>query len=179
VLSNETLHLTGDLGNCARWRARSYLARPQVSVGVRQRKMIIRDGSQSSLDITVREPGLSGAPVELDLGLNVIAICGTFSGRNDDVWVRRLDWNQFARSVAELEQTRRGEAIVSAMSPNDFHLRIFASDRAGHIMAEGWVGRAYSARGGILENRVSFGIEIDPTILSLLAQQFESLSPAV
>jgi hypothetical protein len=141
--------------------------------------MIIRDGSQS-LEITARERGPAGTPGELDLGLNVSVVCGAFSGRNDSVWVHRPDWNQFARDLAQLEQTRNGQAVIGAMSPRDLELRIFASDKAGHIMAEGWVGRdSYSARGQVLENRVSFGIEVDPTTLSLLVQQFDSLSPAV
>jgi hypothetical protein len=89
--------------------------------------MIIRDGSQS-LEITFREMGPPGTPGELDLGLNVAVACGTFSGRNEGVWVQGSDWNQFARDLTELEQTRKGGAIISAMSPHELRLRIFAAD---------------------------------------------------
>lgn len=43
-------------------------------------------------------------------------------------WVQGSDWNQFARDLTELEQTRKGEAIISAMSPHELRLRIFAAD---------------------------------------------------
>jgi hypothetical protein len=136
--------------------------------------MIIRDGGQS-IEITTREMGPPGTPAEGDLGLNVRVLCAEFSGRNDSVWIQRSDWNQFTDDLAQLERARKGQAILSAMSPNDFHLKVFASDRAGHMKAAGWVGREFSGRNGIV-NRVSFEIEIDPTTLSILAEQFGALT---
>lgn len=136
--------------------------------------MIIRDGSQS-LEITFRERGPAGTPAALDLGINVAVVHKTFSGRNDSVWVQGSDWRQFTRHLAELDRTRKGEAVINAMSPRELRLRIFASDKAGHIMAEGWVGRDYTTRGGLIENRVSFAIEVDPTTLPALMRQFESM----
>ena len=43
------------------------------------------------------------------------------------------------------------------------------------MKAAGWGGRDFSGRPGIA-NRVNFEIEIDPTTLSILAEQFAALA---
>jgi len=44
------------------------------------------------------------------------------------------------------------------------------------MMAKGWLGRDIVGRNGVLEYRVSFEIEIDPSGLPLLVQQFDSIT---
>ena len=92
--------------------------------------MIIRDGGQS-LEITTREMGPPGTPAEGDLGLNVRVVCAAFSVRNESVWIQRSDWKQFVEDLAQLERTRRDQAVLTAMSPNEFQLELFAADRPG------------------------------------------------
>jgi hypothetical protein len=138
--------------------------------------VIIRDDSQS-LEITVEERGPAGTPAASDLSLNVVVSAKGFTGRNDAAWVAGSDWNSFIEALRKLDRTRSGQAVISSMSPNDFQLSIFASGPAGHMFAQGWVGRGYySVRSLLLENHVSFGIEIDPSTLPDLIQQLETLS---
>ena len=124
--------------------------------------MVIRDSSQS-LEVSVRERGSAGTQSEGDLGLNVAVVGPIFSGRNETVWALLHDWNRFTEQLAQLERSRSGQAVIVSGSPDDFKLRIFASDRAGHMMAEGYVGRNYYGHSGALQDRVTFVIEIDPT----------------
>jgi hypothetical protein len=75
-----------------------------------------------------------------------------------------------------LERTRRGEAHLVAMSPAEFRVAIVATDRAGHLAAEGWVGRERAGRTGVLLDRVSFSVEVDPGGFRLLVTEFEGIS---
>jgi hypothetical protein len=139
--------------------------------------MVIRDGSDW-FEITLREMGPEGTPGEGDLSVDVAVSGPTFAGRNDTVWIGRDEWAAFLEHLSELERSRRGEARVVAMSPEEFRLAVFATDRAGHLAAEGWVGREYAARQGVLRDRVSFSLDIDPGSLPALIQQFEALAAA-
>lgn len=145
--------------------------------------MVISDAT-ASVEISLREMGPVGAPGEGDLGIDVAATAGAtsvggpFAGRNGSVWIRGDDWGRFLQALRELERTRRGEAGVEAMSPGEFRLVVIVTDRAGHVAAEGWVGRRYGARSSVVHDRVSFRVELEPTTLPLLVRQFEAIAPA-
>jgi hypothetical protein len=145
--------------------------------------MIIRDET-SSVEITLREVGARETPGSGDLRLDVAAttaatvVGGPFSGRNNTVWVERDAWARFLEELRELERTRGGEVHLRAMSPAEFQLTILATDRAGHLAAEGWVGRQYAGRTDAVHDRVCFRVEIDPGILLQLIHEFDALAPA-
>ena len=115
-----------------------------------------------------------GTPAEGDLGINVSVDGQDFGGHNDKVWIGRDDWAAFLENLRELERTRRGEAHVKAMSPEEFQLAVFASGKSGRLVAEGWVGRDYTGRAGTLRDRVSFSIELDPTRFAALVAEAAS-----
>jgi hypothetical protein len=136
--------------------------------------MILRDRS-STLEIALRETGPPGTPSAGDFGVNVSVSSGKFSGRADTIWLGRDDWARFVADLVDLERTRSGEAVVSAMSPEEFQLTITSVDRAGHVIAEGWLGRQRRGRIGALRDQVSFSIEIDPSTLPTLVRQLAGL----
>ena len=144
--------------------------------------MVIRDEA-CSVEITLREVGTSGTPSEGDFGVRVAAtaaasgVGGPFAGTNETVLISYDEWTNFLEGLRELERTRQGEARVGAMSPAEFQLAIFATDRAGHMAAEGWVGREYALRTEAFHDRVCFRIEIDPSTLPHIVKQFEAFSP--
>ena len=143
--------------------------------------MVIRD-HRASVEITLREMGAVGTPSEGDLGVDVAAsavastVGGPFSGKNGSVWIGRDDWARFLEDLRAVERNRRGEAGIESMSPGEFSLLIIVTDRAGHLAAEGWIGRRYAARQGVVHDRVSFSIELDPASLALLVRQFEAIA---
>src|SRR5918992_2348958 len=137
--------------------------------------MILRSGAVA-LEITLRERGPEGTPSAGDLGLNVHVGGGEFSGRNDTVWIGRDDWADFVAGLDALERTRQGKASVKAMNPEEFELEVLSVDRAGHMAAEGWVGRVRYGRMGTLRDRASFSIEIDPSTLPALVREIAGLS---
>ncbi len=145
--------------------------------------MIIRDET-SSVEITLREVGAQGTPGAGDLGLDVAAcaaatvVGGPFSGRNNTVWVGQDVWARFLKDLREFERTRAGGVQLRAMSPARFCLTILATDRAGHVAAEGWVGRQYAGRTASAHDRVCFHIQIDPGVLPQVVRELDALAPA-
>lgn len=166
--------LTGACGR--RQRVKSFFAAPTMN-------MVIRDQT-ASIEIALREMGPAGTPAQGDLGVNVAAstaatsVGGPFAGKNESVWIGRDDWARFLEDLRAVEHGRRGEASVESMSPGEFRLLIIVTDRAGHLAAEGWVGRRYAARHGVEHDRVSFSIELDPGSLALLVSKFETIAAA-
>jgi hypothetical protein len=144
--------------------------------------MVIRDDA-SSVEIALLRVGAPGTPTEGDLGVRVAAtaaangVGGPFAGANDTVGIRYAEWTDLLEALRELERTRQGEARVMAMSPAEFQLAVFATDRAGHMAAEGWVGREFGGRNGVFHDRVCFRIAIDPSTLPHILRQFEAISP--
>ena len=145
--------------------------------------MVIRDET-SSVEITLRETGAIQTPAVGDLRIEVAVtavatvVGGPFTGRNDTVWIRRDEWAGFLQDLRELERIRRGKAHLSAMSPAEFQLTIFITDRAGHVAAEGWVGREYAGRLAAAHDRACFYVQIEPSTLAQLIREFEALAPA-
>jgi hypothetical protein len=136
--------------------------------------MVLRDGL-TSVTVTLREPGPPGTPSEGDLGIDVSVDGRSFSGRNDTVWVAKNDWARFLQDMRDLERTRRGQAHIKAMSPEEFQLAVFAKGQGGRLVAEGWVGRDYTGRAGPLRDRVSFSLELDPTGFARLVDEATAL----
>jgi hypothetical protein len=112
--------------------------------------MVLRD-ALTSITVVLRESGPVGTPAEADLGINVSVDGQAFGGHNDKVWIGRDDWAAFLQNLRELERTRRGEARVKGMSPEEFQLAVFPSGNSGRLVAEGWVEvRCAPSRGGLV-----------------------------
>lgn len=135
--------------------------------------MIISSGSDS-LEIRLRER----LQVSGDVCLAVAVRSAAFSGSNDEVWISRSDFEDFLSALHGLDRNRRGKAELVAMSPTDFMLTVKAVDSAGHLSAEGWVGREYAGRNDDMRHRVCFWLELDPSRFPALARQLEALGSA-
>lgn len=74
-----------------------------------------------------------------DLLLMVRVSCRQFTA-TIDTWVARDAWFAFAQQTTILEETRKGDAHLESMSPQELDLTIRALDPAGHMGVEGTVG---------------------------------------
>ena len=93
-----------------------------------------------------------------------------------DAWVLAPTWAEFIRELTALEQRRQGSAQVESMSPGELRLRIFSTDRAGHMAVEGFIG----VRGPLQEWRLEFSpIAFDPSLLPALVGELASGASAV
>lgn len=126
--------------------------------------VVLGDGDKR-LEISITEveaptPHSTGG----DVRLAVRVTHGDFAGATD-TWVLLETWDAFLGTLRTLERHRRGEARVHGISPGELVLRIFATDRAGHLAVEGEVGQL----GAGWEARLKFPpIAFDPSLLPRL-----------
>jgi hypothetical protein len=83
-------------------------------------------------------------------------------------------WQRFLRQLERLDDRRDGEAIVESISPDGLRLRIFVTDRRGHVAIDGQV-RTRSVR----DLRWQFrAIRFDPTLLPPLLGELRAAGRA-
>lgn len=109
-----------------------------------------------------------------DVQLRVSAESGRFVGANT-VWVGRDQAESFVSLLRRFDVDLTGSAVVGAMSPGEFELRVGRADRAGHIQLRGFVGEVRRAPGLPLRSNVEFGITIDPSELRHLLRFWEGI----
>ncbi|MCA9796941.1 MAG: hypothetical protein KC910_34260, partial [Candidatus Eremiobacteraeota bacterium] len=90
------------------------------------------------------------------------------------VWLQAGAFDQFLVTLDDLERSRRGEAVLVSLSDEEFRLRLFARDPAGHIQADGYLTQADGRRPKDHWSRIGFALEVEPTTLSQLAKDFRA-----
>ena len=123
--------------------------------------MIVGDGV-TQVEVVVTDVAAPVPPHSTggDVRLHIRLTCEGFTGAGSS-WIAHDVWQRFLRQLERLEDRREGEAVVDSMSPDDLRVRIFVTDRAGHVAIDGQV-RTRSVR----DLRWQFGaIPFDPTLL--------------
>jgi hypothetical protein len=136
---------------------------------------MILQGDDATLEIVLGELVPAGRPDAGDLRLMARLTSGEFTGCNDSAWVSASMWQSFLTELRRVEEQRSGEARVLSMSPSDFALRIFVRDRAGHVAAEGHVGKDLMWSTGAHAAHIPFRMELDPSTLLLVLSRFRDL----
>jgi hypothetical protein len=135
-----------------------------------ERSEVAVAGQRASVKLWPRERGIDGS-----IRLSVKAAGYGFGGRNRSVWISHAELKRFLRSLSEVDATRRGEATLESMSPDEFQLRLYISDRAGHTRADLVLARrAYADHAE--DARVTFGFDFDPSFLPGLLRAFEQVA---
>lgn len=98
-----------------------------------------------------------------------------FSGRHPNVWVSREDLRSFLADLRSLERSRRGEARLASMSPDELSLHIRITDPAGHVRIDAAIWRIHY--GSDFEPAaVRLGFSFDPSRLPTILKSFERLA---
>jgi hypothetical protein len=88
--------------------------------------------------------------------------------------VARRDWENFVAAVSNLDERRRGEALLQSADDRELRLRIYNADRAGHMAVSGEIGRPDIRS----EPRFTFErIPFDPTLLPQLVAELRAIEP--
>jgi hypothetical protein len=88
------------------------------------------------------------------------------------VIVARRDWLTFLAALSELENARRGEAILQSADGRELSLRFYAADSAGHMAVAGRVRRPDLGT----HPRFSFdAVHFDPTLLPVLVAELKDV----
>ena len=94
------------------------------------------------------------------------------------VWVTVQDYTDFVMALRQCEQTRRGRAVVSGMSPDELELVIESSDSLGHFYLRYRLGRLASGRGTDHDKMVIGGFELISDFFAQIVGDFAELLPA-
>jgi hypothetical protein len=94
---------------------------------------------------------------------------GTFQGQIH-AWFFDEDIETFLDQLRECERTRRGEARLEAMSPEEFSMRIFNTDSSGHFAISYKINylRVQTAVARMADEHT-----LDPSLLPKLLRDFE------
>ncbi len=132
--------------------------------------MVIREGANFvEIEAVEREPG---GDAQYSVSIN----SSGFSGK-ECFWLGRDCLEAFLLQLSALEESRRGDAVLEALSPEEFALRICAIDRRGHMAVMGHVVKEVY-RGQVkapYHHSVKFGFEFDPTQLPAVLKGFRNL----
>lgn len=84
-----------------------------------------------------------------------------FSGANE-LWVASRELVAFCQALVDLERSRQGEAVLTAVDPRELQLRVYATGPDGPLAIEGTTGYAISAPHGAFWHEARFGFEFEP-----------------
>ena len=134
--------------------------------------MRLTDGRDTIVIEAARFPtNLEGRNADPDVLLNVSVQLQGYSA-NDQSWIVAREWCAFVHEFSELERTRRGEAVLLGVVPNELTFRFFVYSATGHTALEGQL-----ARRGPFEHQSSllkFEMRFDPEWLHEAAAEFRS-----
>ena len=88
-----------------------------------------------------------------------------FRGHND-LWVSSESLRGFCRALVALEASRRGEAELESISPDELHLKVHSISSRGHVAVSGKTGYLIQHESGGFWHAVEFGFEFDPSQLA-------------
>ncbi len=97
--------------------------------------MVIRDGGDS-LEVVATDQVPAHLPGAGDTQLAVTVQSRGFGGKGS-AWVEAPVLLAFVDQLRQLDADRQGRAELASMSPGEFMLRVFTTDRAGHLAVAG------------------------------------------
>src|SRR3954471_16500968 len=112
------------------------------------------DGERGWVDIVARDD---------EEAFDVQCTVGDFSGRNPRIWIDADEQRRFLEALRDLDRDRRGEARITAMSPEEFELTVRVFDSAGHVSVEGMIGTLQYSSHRYDRLQVKFAFILDPT----------------
>lgn len=128
--------------------------------------MEIREGSDR-IEISVAERVPGHLPGAGDVLLKVAVRSREFGGAGS-AWVDARTLRSFVGQLRDLGARRQGAAELESMSPREFLLRVFSTDRRGHMAVAGRVAHDGQA--------VEFEFSFCPTTLPRLVAAFAAVA---
>jgi hypothetical protein len=89
------------------------------------------------IDFHAQHERYEGGRAGDDVWVTITVVVDTFGTVTGGGFVARSDWGRFLEHLTALEASRRGEAVLASAHPQEFSLRIHASDSLGHMAVEG------------------------------------------
>jgi len=87
------------------------------------------------------------------------------------------DYKDFVAALRQCEQSRRGHAILSGMSPSELELVVESSDNVGHFHLRYRLGRTSLASRTVQAKAVTGGFDLDVEFFAQIVSGFAGLLP--
>lgn len=136
---------------------------------------VLSERKDSCLTVEVSEGEFIEYP---SLNLFVTVSDAGFCEVRNFVWVTLSDYKDFVAALRQCEQTRRGHATLSGMSPNELELVVESSDSLGHFHLRYRLGRTSFTSGLVQEKVVTGGFYLDVELFAQTVSDFAGLLPA-
>jgi len=114
----------------------------------------------SAIILTPKEKGPDGS-----IKASVTVTSEGFVGINRKVWLSPLALKAFLEQLRTLNEYRKGEALIEALSPKEFRLAIRITDLSGHVSAFVDIAQLRSVFGRWAKNSLSVEFALDPSLL--------------
>lgn len=112
-------------------------------------------------------------PCAGDVEISVAVVSEQFSGQST-AWIAAPAMADFLVQLRELEKRRQGEATIEGLSPEEFRLRLWSTNRRGHMAVAGLVAK--QIYDGPFRHAVEFGFVLDPTSLPGILDGFQAIA---
>src|SRR5262249_42563853 len=128
--------------------------------------VLIREDSDS-LEVVVTDRVPAHLPSAGDVRLTVAVRAQGFTGEGW-AWVEAPRLQHFIGQLRELEARRNDSAELESISPGQFRLRVFSTDRAGHLAIAGRLARG--------EQVLEFSFGFCPSLLPGVVAAFVAIA---
>ena len=108
-------------------------------------------------------------PSKGDLYLGIKVSSNGYSG-NNDLWVLGEEFRKFCKALVMLNEKRKGEAVLSGISPNELEIKVYSASSLGHMAVSGCSGYVVLGENHSFFHQVKFGFEFDPSVLEFIVK---------
>jgi hypothetical protein len=116
------------------------------------------------VEIDLAKQATGDLPSSSDARLTIRVSSSGFGGHHA-CWVQAQVLHAFCRALLDLERSRRGNAILRSLSPNELELVVRSADSCGHMLIEGSLGFRVQRAHTRAWHAVQFGFEFEPSQL--------------
>jgi hypothetical protein len=120
---------------------------------------------ENRIEVSVSFETEQSLPSAGDAYLVVNVQSNGFTGHND-LWVSKESLTEFCSSLASLERTLRGEAVLESISPGELLIRVAAVTERGHVAVSGQLGYRVNDENSRHWHSLQFGFEFEQAQLS-------------
>ena len=117
-----------------------------------------------------------GEPCAGDINLQVNLKLQDFYGSYSGVWLDAPSMGEFLKELETLEISRKGEAKITSMTPEEFILKIRSSDNSGHMEIEAQLHRHQYSGPKYWPIFLKGGFEVQPDTIKQLITCFKTFT---
>lgn len=116
------------------------------------------------------------SPTPGDIRVKVKVRLREFLGSYENVWIGKLEFENFLSAFSKLVETRSGNARINSVSPDEFFVEFQFVDQTGRFEVEVLLKRFQYSGPTYWPTMVAGGFELDPTALLEIEKEFNQLA---